>query len=99
MEINSLIPPLDLVNDWMTHWYGNNQTDDTQPMYIATKAAMWGAIWGATHTLETAVQDTAPVHWRVAGGAEDGQQVVRVIDLMEWLAQFRKEYEEKMSCN
>jgi len=37
MEINSPTPPLDLVNDWMTHWY------------------------------------------------------------MEWLAQFRKEYEEKIN--
>ena len=96
MEINSLTPPLDLVNDWMTHWYDDNQTDDMQYMYVANKAAMWGAIWGATNALETALQDTAPVHWRVAGGAEDGQQIVRVADLMEWLATFRKEYEEKL---
>jgi len=97
MEINSVTPPSDLVNDWMTHWYDDNKTDETQEMYVANKAAMWGALWGATNTLETAIKDTEPVHWRVAGGAEDGQQVVRLIDLMEWLAQFRKEYEEKIN--
>jgi hypothetical protein len=96
MDISSLTPPYHLVTDWMTHWYDDNQTDDTQEMYIANKAAMWGAIWGATNALEIALKDTAPVHWRVAGGAEDGMQIVRVADLMEWLATFRKECEAKL---
>lgn len=55
--------------------------------HVAQRAAAWGAAAG----IEAALRDTAPIHWRVAGGDEDGVQLVRLSDLMQWAAVVREQ--------
>ena len=43
--------------------------------------------------IETAILDTAHVHFRVASGAEDGAQLVRCSDLMKWAEKTAREME------
>ena len=59
---------------------------DACDAHVAQRASAWGAAAG----VEAALRDTASIHWRVAGGPEDGAQLVRVSDLMEWAAALRQ---------
>lgn len=44
--------------------------------------------------IEKALRDTAPCHWRVAEGKEDGAQLVRASDLMAWAEKTASELEK-----
>ena len=96
MEINSLTPPPHVIKHWSKLWDKDPDAHCSERIYIADRAAKWGAVWGATQSLETALKDTAPVHWRVISEGEEGTQVVRLKDLMSWLDKFREEFQEQM---
>lgn len=59
---------------------------DSCDAHVAQRAAAWGAAAG----IAAALKDTAHCHWRVAGGEEDGVQLVRASDLMAWAEQVRQ---------
>ena len=44
--------------------------------------------------IQQALRDTAPCHWRVVEGQEDGAQLVRASDLMAWAEKTASELEK-----
>ena len=81
-------PPATLVRQWIAEWDTNNGAHCDEALYIAAKAATWGVTAG----IEAALKDTAACHWRVAGGEEDGVQLVRASDLVAWSRKFKERY-------
>jgi len=82
-------PPAEIIRQWEAEWDTNGAAHCDSALYIAAKAATWGA----KAAIECALRDTASCHWRVADGPEDGVQLVRASDLMAWAAVIGKRYE------
>jgi hypothetical protein len=94
------VPPLELVQRWCDEWDSLPDPDCDSHGWVATKTAAWTGQQLATapgtedirgesaklirSVIERALRDTAPVHWRVADGPEQGAQIVRASDLMAW---------------
>ncbi|MGA0101248.1 MAG: hypothetical protein ACO3HF_04300 [Burkholderiaceae bacterium] len=82
-------PPAEVIRQWEAEWDTNGAAHCDSALYIAAKAATWGA----KAAIECALKDTASCHWRVADGPEDGVQLVRASDLVAWAAAIGKRYE------
>lgn len=82
-------PPANVIREWEAEWDANGSAHCDSALYIAAKAATWGA----KAAIECALKDTASCHWRVVDGTEDGAQLVRVGDLMAWADAVGKRYE------
>jgi hypothetical protein len=83
-----IAPTAELIRQWTADWDTNNGAHCDRDLYIAAMAATWGA----TTAIEAALKDTAPCHFRVAGGNEDGAQLVRASDLMAWSHKLSERY-------
>lgn len=86
--VTLISPPAELIRQWSAEWDTNGGAHCDEALYIAAKAAVWGVRAGVAG----AIKETSSVHWRVAGGDEDGVQLVRVSDLVAWLRLFDEKY-------